>query len=238
MSAVPPIAPKVCALQRFDEECHNRLRAVAAKQLLFNHLVGAAEHVKNKIGTVTLGLQIQGLEFLASRPKTTKLVNRRSRWRERERLEWFRKHVLQVGFGADTNSDVGIKFLAGPDRHKIRHVFDQKRLDVAALFGTRERCDGPSFLRERRNRVDYFSLQPEQIFRRLDDNARKTDWWRRDLIVLERLQLPTRRLLAGQCFVDLSVDLVEVSRADELLQHRDMRVMSCVTAAFQHVVRP
>src|SRR5258706_1699991 len=36
-----------------------------------------------------LGCQHQSLKFLASGTKATKLVNRRSRWRERKRLERF-----------------------------------------------------------------------------------------------------------------------------------------------------
>ena len=48
--------------------------------------------------SAALGLQLQGPEFLSSRTKTAKLVNRRSRRRERERLERFGEHILQVGF--------------------------------------------------------------------------------------------------------------------------------------------
>src|SRR6266699_3114813 len=55
--------------------------------------------------------------------------------------------------------------------------------------------------------------------------ARKSDRRIGDVVVFERLQFPTRRVLTGQSLVGRGVDLVEVSRADELLQQRDMRVM-------------
>src|SRR5580692_727583 len=50
-----------------------------------------------------LGRQRQSLEFLASGTKTAKLINRRSRWRERERLERLGEHFLQVDDGGYAN---------------------------------------------------------------------------------------------------------------------------------------
>ena len=69
-----------------------------------------------------------------------------------------------------------IEFFARPDRHEIGHVVDQERLDIAAVLGAHECCCGPGFHREGRNRVDDLLLQPEQIFRRFDDNAGKPEW--------------------------------------------------------------
>src|SRR5262249_42924320 len=49
-----------------------------------------------------------------------------------------------------------------------------------------------------------------------------------NVVVLVRLQLPAGRLLVSKYLVDCGVDLFEVSRADELLQHRDVRMASCI----------
>src|SRR5436190_1384287 len=73
-----------------------------------------------------------------------------------------------------------------------------------------------------------FLLQPEQVWRRLNDNARKTNWRRGNLVILERLQFPACWLLIGQYLVDCGVDFFEASRADELLQHRDVWMVRCI----------
>src|SRR3954465_6046560 len=94
------------------------------------------------------GFQIQSLEFLTRRTKTTELINRRPHWRKCERRERLGEHFLQVGFGAHTNCDVRIKFFARSNRHKIGYIFNQVLLDVTAFLGAHKRCWSSRFLRE------------------------------------------------------------------------------------------
>ncbi len=67
-----------------------------------------------------------------------------------------------------------------------------------------------------------------QVISRLDDSAGKADRRAGDVVVLDRLQLPSSRLLLCQNAGRGGINLVEVGRADELLQHRDVRVVRCV----------
>ena len=92
---------------------------------------------------------------------------------------------------------MGIEFLTGPNPHKICYVKNQGLLDVAAIFGAHERCGRSSFHRERGNRIDYFLLQPQQVRCRFNHNTRKTNRWRRNVVVLVRLQLSAGRLLVA-----------------------------------------
>ena len=64
-----------------------------------------------------------------------------------------------------------------------------------------------------------------QIFCRFYDNARKAIRRIGNVVALERLQFPASRLLVGQNLGGRGVDFVEVSRADKLLQHRDVRIV-------------
>jgi hypothetical protein len=134
--------------------------------------------------------QQQNLEFLAGGSVSTKLIDRHGHWRERERLERFGEHLFQIGFGGDTGRDVRIEFLASRDLHKTGHIVDQEPLNVAAFLGAHERCGGSGFHSKRRNRVDYFLLQPEQVWCRLDYNPRNADWRRWDVMVFDCLQFP------------------------------------------------
>ena len=58
-----------------------------SKQIIRTPACGV--RILRPLQTTPLGRQHQSLEFLASGTKTTKLVNRRSRWRERKRLVRF-----------------------------------------------------------------------------------------------------------------------------------------------------
>ena len=69
------------------------------------------------------GRQRQRPEFLSSRAKGAKLIDRCASRRERERGEWFRQHLVQICFRSDADRHVWIKSL-------IRRVCD-KMGDVA-----------------------------------------------------------------------------------------------------------
>src|SRR5215470_13297191 len=55
---------------------------------------------------ITSGLERPALELLASGPEVTEVVHRRSRRRERERLELLLEHLLQVVLGGDADRHV------------------------------------------------------------------------------------------------------------------------------------
>jgi hypothetical protein len=121
-----------------------------------------------------------------------------------------------------------VEFVARRDLHEISDVADQAFLDVAAVLVAGESRGGPGPLRVRRDGHDEFVLQPMQAFGRLDDDARDAERRRRQIVVLDRLQRPGCRLFLGENRARRRIDLVERSGADELLKHRDMRMVVLV----------
>ena len=97
-----------------------------------------------------------------------------------------REHLIEIGLWSDTNCDVRVELFAGCYRGEIGYVVDKSLLDVAPAVGADERGGGPGLLCERRNSVQQFGLQPEQIFCRLDDDAGNAEGGRRNVVVLER----------------------------------------------------
>jgi hypothetical protein len=114
-----------------------------------------------------------------------------------------------------------IELLAGRDGRELRDVVDKAWLDVAPIVGEK-RGGGSGLLRERRDRVEQFVLQAEQIFGRLDDDAGYAERWSGNVIVPDRLEPPVRHLLLGENRIGGGVDLVEVGGADEPLDHGHM----------------
>src|SRR5260370_10219719 len=53
-------------------------------------------------------LQVPGFQFLPGRPKISQLVDRRSRRRERERIERLGQHRLQIFLSGDADRDAWI----------------------------------------------------------------------------------------------------------------------------------
>src|SRR5207237_4975607 len=96
---------------------------------------GSKSAMRNRcsILIVASGRERQGLEFLASGPEASKLVDRRSCRGKRERLEWFRKHLVQVGFGGDTDRDMRIELRTGCNHHEISNILQQERLYSAPV---------------------------------------------------------------------------------------------------------
>ena len=68
-------------------------------------------------------------------------------------------------------------------------------------------------------------LQLEDFRRRLRANARDAHRASRGVVVLERLQLHGVHVGGGEHLAGGGIDLVEVGRADEALEHRDVRAV-------------
>jgi hypothetical protein len=58
-----------------------------------------------------------------------------------------------------------------------------------------------------------------------DDDAGDAEWWRGNVVVLDRLEPPACHSFLGENRVGGGVDLIEVGGADELLEHGDVRVV-------------
>src|SRR5579872_6308426 len=123
---------------------------------------------------------------------------------------------------------MGVELLAGRDCGEAGHVIDQAWLNISPVLGARERGGGPAFLNERRDRVQELLLQSKQIVRPLNDDSRDSERRGWDVVVSDRSQFPVCDSLFGQNAISRSIDFIEVRCVDELLQHREMRVVRCV----------
>ncbi len=81
------------------------------------------------------------------------------------------------------------------------------------------------FHRERGHGGNQVRLQLEQFRGRLRDNAREANVLARDVVVFEGLQLHAGHVGAGENLAGGGIDLVEIRRADETLDHRDVRAV-------------
>ena len=75
------------------------------------------------------------------------------------------------------------------------------------------------------NRIDQFLLQPDQIVCRFDDDARKANLARGNVVIFEHSQFPVGDFLASQHIANSDIYFVEVCRMDISLKHRDVRSM-------------
>jgi hypothetical protein len=71
-------------------------------------------------------------------------------------------------------------------------------------------------------------LQPVKVFSRLDYNSCEANRRRRYIVILECLQRPCRGLLFCHNCIRRRKHLIEVARADELLQYRYMGMVRCI----------
>src|SRR5271154_854258 len=110
------------------------------------------------------GRQRQRPEFLSSRAKAAKLIDRCASRRERERGEWLRQHLVQIRFRSDADRHVWIKPLTRRVSNKMGDVADKRFLDVAAAFVAEERRRGSGVHDVGFNGRNEFILQPMQVF--------------------------------------------------------------------------
>src|SRR5262245_31504155 len=169
------------------------------------------------------GLQIPFFEFLRSSAERAELVHSRARGREGKRLKRFGEHFVEVIPGGGPGADVRTEMLAGLVRNERRHVFDQERVEGGVVVRRGEPGHGSGLHRERRHGGNQFLLQLEQCRGRLYDNARKANILARDVVVFEALQLHPGNVGASEDLFVGGIDLVEVLRADEPLNQRNVR---------------
>ncbi len=102
-------------------------------------------------------------------------------------------------------------------------VVNQRR-DYIGVLGSGDVCGGsPCGRRERRDRINQFLLESEQVGCRLQSrcspSANRSCHLGTCVIVFERLKLPTGRILFGKDFIGCCVHFGEVRCFDIPLQH-------------------
>ena len=133
--------------------------------------------------------------------------------------------MIQIRFRRDADRHVWIEVLAGSNGDEMRHVLNERWLNIASILLAEERRRSAGWHGVGFDGGDQVALQPIQIIGRFNDDTGEPNRRRWDVIVFERLQQPRRRFGFSQHRASSRKHPFEVIGVDELLQQCDVRMV-------------
>jgi hypothetical protein len=158
-------------------------------------------------------------EFCSSRSQVAEMEDRKPRWGERKLVELFLQQFLEEILRSKADCHVRIEVGSAAGWYVLRYIVDCWLIDLGIFLCPDERSSRARLGGERCDCIDQFLLKSPEVFSWPDDDARQTQVIPRYEVVFERGQLPSGRKLIGQDLCDRSVQVVQVCRSDEPLQH-------------------